>query len=427
MTKRVEVFRRKHPRFVYKSFKLVHKRNALTITFKFFIEPNIDFLPSLTIRNVSSSAISRVGEEALQNFAFHLGMAEIPSYWKATCSPQIIIEAAKLNEKQIRWWRDLFLRGMGQFFYENKIDVRQRNLLFIKSYPPSGFISFSRRVCRPLRNRYLVPVGGGKDSVVTMELLRKQKKAFNAFLVNPSKFARQVIRVAAIRKPIIVERKIDPLLLELNKRRYLNGHTPFTSVLSFLSVFCAVLFDYRHIAFSNEKSADEGNLRWQGMAINHQYSKSSEFEKKFRSYSRKYLTSNAHYFSILRRYGEYEISRMFVKYPQYFSVFSSCNRGLKFGKKWCGECPKCLFVYTTLYPFLERRRMRKIFGKDLFENKKLLPVMQALIDPQKPKPFECVGTKEENRNAFRLCFQKAEREGKIPYLLAKYGDYCNIR
>jgi len=419
--------RKNYPIFIYRGFNFVYKEGSLKMTFDFFVEPDILFRPEIKIKNVNKNQIKRVGEKVLQNLVFHCGLAEIPTYWKATCSPEIIIEAGYLNKEQIRWWKDLFIKGMGQFFYENRVNFRQPNFLVIKTAQKYSNILQNVRTLssrnivfqRRLRNCYLVPVGGGRDSIVTLEFLKKRGKEINSFLVNPTKAAKTVVKVSGTKNPIVVERTIDPKLLALNKRGYLNGHTPFTSVLSFLSVLCAALFDCRHIAFSNEKSANEGNVLYLGMMINHQYSKSSEFEEKFSSYVKKYLVKNIHYFSLLRKYSDLEISKMFIKHPKYFSVFSSCNRGQKLGKRWCNECPKCLFVYMTLYPFLEEKQLLKIFGQDLFENKKILPVMKALIDPKIPKPFECVGTKKESQEAFIFSKIKAKKIGELPYLLRR--------
>lgn len=151
--------------------------------------------------------------------------------------------------------------------------------------------------------------------------------------------------------------------------------------------------------------------------VNHQYSKSSEFERKFKNYCQKYLVKNLNYFSYLRKYTELEISKMFVKYPKYFSVFSSCNAGQKIEKKWCNNCPKCLFVYLTLYPYLEKKELLRIFGKNLFQDKKLLPIMKSLVGRGSHKPFECVGTYKESRGVLKLSLEKARKFDKIPYLL----------
>ena len=433
--------RRKYPKFIYEKYTWRISKNPRTrastvrgenleIFFDFRVLPDIFFSPKIIIENIDKKRLVKIGDRELNNLIFHLGLMEIPSYWKVTCSPEIEIKTGFLNSEQISFWKDLIINGMGQFFYENKINFTQPNFLKITSKPEpqrrveKNECSLSKTdsqrpaLCK-LKNRYLVPVGGGKDSIVTLELLKRKNKEINAFLVNPTKAAKEVLKVAKIKNPIVIERKIDPTLLKLNQKGYLNGHTPFTAVLSFLSVFGAILFDYKNIVFSNEKSADEGNVKYLGKMINHQWSKSSEFERKFKNYCKKYLVKNINYFSLLRPYTELEISRMFLKYPKYFSVFSSCNVGQKTGKRWCGQCPKCLFVYATFYPFLERKELLKIFGKDIFENKKLLPVMKGLLGQGRPKPFECVGTKKESRLAFSLSLAKARKAGKAPYLLTK--------
>ncbi len=418
--RKIDIFRKKHPKFVYSNCEIRHKNKTLDIVFRFKLEPGISFRSSIRIDGVSKARLQKIGETELYNLAFHAGLAEMPSYWKTACPPEISIEAGYLDRDQIRWWKDLLIKGMGQFFYENKINFRQNNFLTITNRPMErsmGLNVGANLFLGNFRNRYLVSLAGGRDSIVGLEFLKNRGKEINAFMLNPTAEARSVATIAGIRNPIVVERKIDPLLFKLNKRGYLNGHTPFTATLSFLSVLCAVIFDYRHVVFSNEKSANEGNLKYLGQVINHQYSKSSAFEEKFRHYTKKYLADSLDYFSLLRPYSDLEISKMFSRYPEYFRAFSSCNAGRHLGKKWCGACPKCLFVYATLYPYLQRSDLCKIFGRDLFDKKELLPIMKGLVDPKVPKPFECVGTKKESRRAFELSLIKARRAGKAPYLL----------
>jgi len=412
---KVQNLRKKYPRFIYQDYFYKIRGGNLEISFLFKIGLDIQFLPKVIIKNIDKKTLKRIGNRVLDNLVFHLGLMEIPTYWKATCSPEIIIKAGSLNKERIKWWKDLIIKGMGQFFYENKIDWRPKNFLTIKSEGKKNHKISNKK----LKNRYLVPFAGGRDSIVTLESLKK-KGEIALFLVNPNKQIQKVAKVSGVKKQIIVRRIIDKKLLQLNKKGYLNGHTPFTALLSFLTVLCAVLFDYKQVVFSNEKSANEGNVRYLGKIINHQWAKSSEFEKMFKKYSKKYLAKNLNYFSYLRKYGELEISKMLIKYPKYFPVFSSCNAGMRIGAKpirWCGNCPKCLFVYATFYPFLSKKDLFKIFGKDFFENKKLLPIMEQLIGKRGFKPLECVGTKKESQLAFKLSLKKAKKEGKIPYLL----------
>jgi len=124
--------------------------------------------------------------------------------------------------------------------------------------------------------------------------------------------------------------------------------------------------------------------------------------------SKKYLAKDLNYFSFLRKYSELQIAKIFVKYPQYFNVFSSCNRGLILGKRWCNDCPKCLFTYLILSPYLKEKQLIKIFGKNLLEDKNLLPILKKLTGKKGVKPFECVGTYEESRTALKLNNNNAE-------------------
>ena len=412
-----ELLREKYPRFIFKNYSYFLKENNLKIFFDFKIEPDINFRPEILIENVE-----KIGERELDNFVFHLGMIEILSYWKATCSKEIIIKAGYLNEEQIKWWRDLIIDGMGQFFYENKIDFRKSDFLNIKS----DCLKTKDKQSSNQKDRILVPIGGGKDSIVTLEILKKAGKDILCFSLNPTEAAMKILKKRC-KNPIIVRRKIDKKLLELNKKGFLNGHTPFSAYLAFLSILLARIFDFKYIALSNERSSNEGNIKYLGKEINHQWSKSFEFEKRFRDYSKKYLSKDIEYFSFLRPLYEIQIAELFSKYPKYFPIFLSCNEAYKTDsgkkkplKKWCGKCSKCLFAFSILYPFLKEKDLIKIFGKNLFNDKSLIPLMEELIGEKRFKPFECVGTTEESLVAFYLDLKKAKKAGDLPFLLKHF-------
>ncbi len=421
MALKLEKLRKKYPKFIYQGYSFKDSGGNLEIFFDFKIEPNIFFKPKIVFKNIEKKQIKRVGERFLESLIFHLGLIEIPSYWKATCSPLIEIRAGFLNRQQIDWWKEVIIKGMGQFFYENKINFLTPNFFDFK-------VSFKRRIFKrdfslKLKNRSLVPIGGGKDSIVTLEKLKEKKEEIVCFFVNPTKTMEKVVRIAKIRNVVEVKREIHPKLLELNKRGFLNGHTPITAVISFLSILGAILFNCKNIIFSNEKSADEGNLNYLGKTVNHQWSKSSEFERKFQWYCKNYLAREINYFSFLRKYSELEIAKMFVKYPRYFFAFSGCNvvKAKRLRKKWCGKCPKCLFTFLILYPFLGKGKLIKIFKKNLFNDRDLIPLMKALIDSKEPKPFECVGTKKESLEALKLTIKRAKKEFKrLPILLKNF-------
>lgn len=440
-TEKAEQLRKKHPRFTYESFALEHLDDALRIRFRFILDPDMLFEPETTIESVDGSRVELLSPGVLEHLAFHLGLMEMMSYWKAACSPEIIVKAGFLDPQQVAWWIDLVLYGMREFFYMNQIDFKGPDFLQI-SVTDQGGVPLTvlradpvRRYDGPLpQDRSLVLVSGGKDSAFTLQFLREAGQGFTCLLLNPTRAALAIADEVGCEKPIIVRRTLDPRLLALNEAGYLNGHTPFSALLAFLGVTCAVLFNYGRVVTSNERSTDEGNVQFLGSEVNHQYSKTFRFEGRFRDYAKTYLAKNVDYFSLLRPLYELQITRLFTGYPQYFDLFKSCNRNLR-ENSWCRRCAKCLFVFTGLYPFLTAEEMTRIFGEDLFERDDAIPLIQELTGLSRHKPFECVGTVKETLAALYLCLQQAKaRRDPLPpvlqyveaHLLPKYPDLSGL-
>jgi diphthamide synthase (EF-2-diphthine--ammonia ligase) len=414
MSTTATALRKKHPRFIYESF-MVDKSNAdLKISFKFKIEPNVWFNPEITIENINQSKMNSLDEETINNLAFHLGLMEIPSYWKATCSSEILIKTGFLEKKQIIWWEDLLLNGMGQFFYTNKIDSTKPDFITFKI--DSGAIKWKRYEKLLPSDKFLVLVSGGKDSVVTLQTLEEKKEKIGCLLLDPQKAALEIVNFFKLSSTIIVRRVIDAKLLELNRQGYLNGHTPFSAYLAFLGAVMAVFFNFGSVVVAHERSAEEENLIYLGRKINHQYSKTFRFEKLFAQYVKEYLAKNLAHFSLLRPLWEFQVAKLFTAHSQFFPIFRSCNPGQK-TNSWCNQCPKCLSTFMLLYPFLKEKRLKQIFKKNLFEEAFFLPILKALIGKQEPKPFECVSTTKESLGALYLGWKKAQKKNHLPLLL----------
>lgn len=422
---KAEFLRKKYPIFVYNKYSFEILNNDLKMFFDFEIEPDINFRPEIIIENINKEKLNRMGEGVLDNLVFHLGLIEMLSYWKAICSPVIEIKAGALNNEQIKWWKDLIIKGMGQFFFENGINFKDKKFLKITADKNGKILPvFGKK----LGNEILLPLGGGKDSIVSLEALKKKAK-ITAFGLNPALNFKKITETAGLQDHIFARRKIDGKLLELNREGFLNGHTPFSAYLAFLCLILAVIFDKKYIVLSNERSSNEGNVKYLGRDVNHQYSKSFDFEKRFRRYSKKYLVKDAEYFSFLRPLYEVQIAKIFSEYPQYFNIFLSCNEAFKTASGtqkpeqiWCGKCPKCLSVFVFLYPFVENDKLTGIFKKNLFEDKNLAPLMRQLTGQEKFKPFECVGTKKESLTAFYLSWKKAKIAGEMPFLLKYFEE-----
>ncbi len=419
-SEKYEELRKKYNKFIYDSFSVENTDEEIIIKFKFIIENLTTFEPKVKIKKDKLNIDNKLIENC-NNAAFHMGLIELISYWKSTCSPNVIIKAGYINEEQIKWFKKLYFYGLGEMFYTNGIHANIDNFMNITCETNVIY----NDIINNKNEGYLIPIGGGKDSCVTLECLKKEKDNY-CLIVNPKPVTLECATVAGYSEDKIVKviRNIDNNLLDLNKKGFLNGHTPFSSMLAFLSYFVADLIGKKYISLSNESSANESNV--DGEKINHQYSKSIEFENDFRYYSSKYLKRNTEYFSFLRPLNELEIAMTFSKFEKYHHIFKSCNVGSK-GQvwKWCCNCPKCLFVYIILSPFLYKEKLVDIFGEDLFERNDLLTTFVELTGNGETKPFECVGTYEEVCFAISKTINNIEKfsyDKKLPYLLKYFKD-----
>lgn len=422
---KIDELRKKHQKLIYKSFKITHNNENLTIGSNFLLSPNIEFNPTVTIHGVTEKQLADLSPEQLNLYAFNLGMAEIFSYWKAAAPQEIIIEAGSLSQEQINFWHDLLIQGMGEFFYVNQIDFTGKNFVKITS-TGEKFLRDKEQSHQGGNNLsgVLLPLGGGKDSLVSLEILKENyQENISLFALNPIEAVKEAVKLNPNLPFITATRVIDPKLLELNKKGYLNGHTPFSSYLAFLTVFVARLFKIKYIAISNERSSNEESVIYKDHPVNHQYSKSYQLEENFQKYfSQLPLTEKPFYFSLLRPLYELQIAKLFSQYNSYQLIFKSCNKGQK-SNSWCCNCSKCLFAFIILYPFLEEDKMSDIFGINLLDNESLWNTTKELLGYSHQKPLDCVGTHEESLIALYLCYQKQskhkERLSRITGLFEK--------
>ena len=382
--------RKAYPYFVFQRYSIFRTKTSLKFRFHFDMAGKFVFEPEMEIPARSFYNLEEIPDETLENLVFHIGLVELISYWKAACPPRVIIRAGYLNREQTEWWKKLYFNGLGEFFYLNGIETDREQ--FMEMVPEGKPMDVARM--RLEEKRVLVPVGGGKDSVVTLELLKKTDFKVRPFLLNPREASLRTIDIAGFSadEAVVVHRTLDAKLLELNKAGFLNGHTPFSALLAFVSALTALLSGSRYIALSNESSANESTVP--GSTVNHQYSKSFEFEQDFNAYLEKYIHSGLHYFSFLRPLNELQIAALFSRFTQHHFSFRSCNVGSK-TDSWCGRCPKCMFTYIILSPFLPQQKLEKIFGKNLLQDTSLQKIMAELDGRAAVKPFECVGTPDE--------------------------------
>lgn len=420
MIKNFENLRERYPVFTFEDFTIRKSETYIEVEYHFIQSDSIEFKPNFKLNlNGLKNLHNSKKKFLIEGIAFYIGMVELISYWKACASPKVIIKCAKLDERQIQFFKEIYFHGLGEYFYLNKISTTKNNFLEIES---TGDKIYSP-VDLELSSKNLIPVGGGKDSITTIELLKEEKENSLLFIVNPRGATLGSAKIAGMEQSTItIDRKIDPKLLELNSKGYLNGHTPFSALLAFQGVFAAIIYGCKNIILSNEDSSSEGNTFFNDEEINHQWSKSFAAEKLLNTFFKEYINDQIEYFSILRPFFEIKIGRFFSRQKKYLKIFRSCNRGSK-TNSWCGECPKCLFVFIILSPFLKEDELIGIFNKNLFDNNELESVFEALLDPDKVKPFECVGTKREVFTALSLITRQLILQNKpLPYLLEKFNN-----
>ena len=418
-------FREEYKEFYFNNYSIREDEDAIYLEYEFEIPNLTKFNPTTKILKKSMS-FKDINSDCVKNMVFHIGLIELVSYWKCTCTPKIIIKCGHLNDEQISWWKKIYFYGLGEMFYTNNIHTTIQD--FVEIECTGEEISFESDNNEDAFNGYIAPIGGGKDSVVTLETLPLNRKKDFCLIVNPKPVTLKCAEIAGFEYDNIIEiyRNIDKNLIELNKKGFINGHTPFSAMLAFLSYFTAYMLSKKYIALSNENSANESNVV--GEKINHQYSKSFEFECDFENYSNKYLKTPVKYFSFLRPLNELQIAKLFSKHEKYHSTFKSCNVGSKGEEwRWCCNCPKCLFAYTILSPFLYKEKLVNIFGMDLFENKELLNTFLELTGNGETKPFECVGTYEEVNFAISQTIENIEKKNKpLPFLLQYFKDNYDL-
>jgi UDP-N-acetyl-alpha-D-muramoyl-L-alanyl-L-glutamate epimerase len=331
------------------------------------------------------------GAAAGPSFEKLLGLTAIVlgvSYFKLTaplviCTPDIPLSAAERA-----FVIDVYENGLGEFYARN--DLKRFGRLSVDAPEDSTTIAPIT-----LPSRALLPIGGGKDSLVSAELLEAAGIDYTPFAVNPK--GPILSSVAKIGKPpVYVTRTLDKEMIRLGQQPgYYNGHVPSTAINSMIAALCAVLFGYDRIVLSNERSASEGNVTFDGREANHQHSKSLEFEKLIAGVLAGATGGTLGYFSLLRPYSEARIAKLFTRETRFDQVFSSCNRNFKLaghsGPLWCGECPKCHFVFLIFAPVMDKGRLISIFGQNLLAKADHETSFRELTGLAGQKPWECVG------------------------------------
>lgn len=386
--------------------------------------------------------------ELLKNILRDLHLALGLSYYKLYI-PKTFKHPYSLDQAQVHFWNTLYTKGLGEFLYRNQLSLSSvARFDASTTYTPTS-------AAYPRRDSILSSIGGGKDSIVSTELLKTTGLPITTLYTQTQRenLATKKLIEALELPNLTITRTLDPLIFKTHEGSY-NGHIPISALFAFIGTLAGILHNHRYVVVANEHSSNFGNVEYEGMTVNHQWSKSGEFEQLFQNYARTYITPDVTYFSLLRHSSELRIAKLFANYPKYFPLVSSCNQVgkitqhspfikgstpaggrdvnqksltasavpslLKRENLWCGACAKCAFVFLMLAASLKKKDLLAVFGRNLLEDEKLATTFVDLLGFGTMKPFDCVGTFEEARAALAIARKSLRLHPSLTATLSGY-------
>lgn len=383
------------------------------VQFKFGITKT--FTDKLILKDIPPESWGNVPKEVLEPTLQALLLMLGINYWCLFPTRNIRIQDFTLTREQAHFWDSLYLNGLGEFFYDMKMDFHN-----VISFPYDESLPAPTPARFPRPARALLLNGAGKDSILSAEMLKGSGAPFDFFAFAPTPAHKRIGALVGA-KTITVTRRRDSSSDFIMSIFGISNAYPSVSTFSFVAALLAELLGYNSIVFSNERSADFGNLTYRGLEVNHQWCKSSEAEKMVNDYIQRYITPDISTKSLLRKYSELEIVRRFVQYPQYLHHVTSCNNYFWLSRPeqllrrrayWCKRCPKCVFLFACFSAYLPKKEVVSIFGANLYENLRLLPLFRRILGIEGFKPLDCVGEPEEMILAMHYAAESKEYAGE---------------
>jgi hypothetical protein len=391
--------------FYFKKYDFDAKNGLLSLVYEI---PGYDPFVETVRFDGAPFEMNDAQKRALGDVFFYTHLICGINYYKGFLPQEIIIESSALSSSEAELFAEFYLNGLGEFAATNNLNLQGK----IHFPHKAGITRFkSKTLCAG--GKSIIPIGGGKDSCVSIELLRRSGHAASAAFAGDISPIRAVLEKSGL-DLIHFDRKIDPAFMQLCRdKKVYTGHLPISAIYACYLWIYSVLKNYQYVVMSNERSSDSPNMMQGDLAINHQYSKSYAFENWFHKLTQK-ITPMFCYFSLLRPLSEAHIARLFSKMcTRYFDTFTSCNRVFRLDRdkrssSWCGQCDKCRFVFLILAPFMDKETLVKCVGNNPLNDEMQLNGYMELLGLSGHKPFECVGTIAESVWAFAQLAERAD-------------------
>ncbi len=391
--------------FIFQDYKF--NSGTKTLDLHYSMDDMLHFRETYTFDFDFGTYNEQLLDRAIQSLFFMAGV----SYYKTYIPLEIVVRRGDLDADSAAFFSKTYQRGLGEFWYVNQLDPNT---------PVQFPVTMTHELPHTLHSGKgaLVGLGGGKDSLLTIETLRSATAVTTWTLGHKKQLEPLTERIGL--PHLQINREWDRKLLEVNNEDALNGHVPISAIFACVGVVAAVLSGKQDIVVSNEQAANEPTLQYRGVDINHQYSKSQEFEIDFQNYLHRNYKDSIRYYSFLRPLSELYIAELFAGsvFSKYKDVFSSCNKAFVHTSErltWCGKCPKCAFVFLILTPFIEQKELEALWsGKNLLLDPDLEATYEQLLGIAGDKPLECIGEIKESRMAMHMAFEK------YPQLIGTY-------
>lgn len=404
--------------FTFDSYKIDVTRSTVIFTYRVEFKYGIakTFTDKIILKDVSPDLWEKVPKQVLESTLQALLIMTGINYWCVFPTNNIKIKGFTLTREQAYFWDSLYLKGLAEFFYEMKLDFK--NLI---NFPYDESLVESPSILLEQSSKALLLNGAGKDSILSAEILKSLGTKFDFFTFNPKQAHKRIATLVGA-ETIRVYRHRDSHLSIYETIFLTSPSYPSVSTYTFIALLIAELLGYNSIIVSNERSADFGNLTYLGLQVNHQWCKSSEAEKMINDYIYRFITPSISTSSLLRKFSELEIIQRFVQYPQYFHDVTSCNTYFYltsleryFVKKgyWCRRCAKCVFLFACFAAYLPKKEVITIFGGDLYNKKRLIPLFKRILGIEGFKPLDCVGEPEEMILAMYYAINRNEYDGEV--------------
>ncbi len=331
------------------------------------------------------------------------------SYYKTFVNTDIEHPYA-MSTKEAAFWNTVYKNGLGEFLLVNKLESSR-----LAEFTPQEGQDTKTTVHAPLTEKALLGIGGGKDSIVAGELLKAINMPLTGFVLTTADAAGQTKAVAKTMKIDLttVERHIDKSLLEVQETEgAYKGHVPISVFFALVGSLMAVALKHKYVIVANEASASIPRAHWEGNSINHQWSKSFEFEKMMQDYIHSYVSADMWYFSAIRPLTSVAVAKIFASHPQYFEHFTSDNYAFRISKndrppeRWSLQSPKSLSSFILLSAWLSEEDLLRIFGKNFLGEPSLEEMFFSLTGISGDQPLDCVGTPEELRASLGEAYRK---------------------